>query len=186
MNIDIKIIEKHDSILNIIREPIQCLVNFDWHADYPRYREEIIDVDYFTKQIDSAWYEHNWVAVLASLGKVKEFTWIFPHDYDKEDVKVFESKSGDSIIHNKRFDPSMEIACQYLSLDMDFFGSRTPINWTPIQGRMELFREFLETLKADDITLIIAKSNQFVNYDVDKFLQDILTEILCKIKESNK
>lgn len=180
MNIDIKIIEKHDSILNIIRNPIPCLVNFDWHADYPRYGEEIIDVDYFTRQIDSVWYEHNWVAVLASLGNVKEFTWIFPHGYDKEDTKVFESKSGDSIVFNKKFDPSMEITCPYITLDMDFFGSRIPINWTPEEGRMELFKKFLGTLKASDITLIIAKSDQFVNYDADKFLQDMLTEILCK------
>ena len=181
MSIDIKIIEKHDSILNIIKDDIPCLVNFDWHADYPRYGEEIIDVDYFTRQIDSVWYEHNWVAVLASLGKVKEFTWIYPHvDYAEEDVKVFESKSGDSIIYNKMFDPSLEITCPYVTLDMDFFGSKIPVNWTPKEGRMELFKKFLGTLKANDITLIIAKSIQFVNYDVDKFLQDILTEILCK------
>lgn len=182
MNIDIKIIERHDSILNIIREPIQCLVNFDWHPDYPRYGEEIIDVDYFTKQIDSAWYEHGWVAVMASLGKVKEFTWIFPHDYDKEDVKVFESKSGDSIISNKKFEPSMNIECPIISIDMDFFGNRIPINWTPTQERMELFKELLGTLKARDVTLIISKSDRFVNYNVDEFLQEILTEILCKVK----
>lgn len=179
-DIDIKIIEKHDSILNIIRDPIPCLVNFDWHADYPRYGDEIIDIDQFARQVHPVWYEHNWVAILASLGKVKEFTWIFPHDYDKEDTKVFESKSGDSIIFNKKFDPSMEIICPYVTLDMDFFGSRTPVGWTPKEDRIELFREFLETLKAENITLIISKSDQFVNYDVDKFLQEILTEILCK------
>lgn len=179
-NIDIKIIEKHDSILNIIRNPILCLANFDWHADYPRYGAEVIDIDQFVLQIDPVWYEQNWMAVLASLGNVKEFTWIFPHDYDKEDTKVFESKSGDSIVFNKKFDSSIEINCPYITLDMDFFGSRTPINWVPKEGRMELFKKFLGTLKANDITLIIAKSDRFVNYDVDKFLQDILTEILCK------
>lgn len=125
-------------------------------------------------------YEQNWVSILASYGKVKEFTWIFPHDDDKEDVKVFESKSGDSITFNKRFDPSMEIMCPYITLDMDFFRSRTPINWTPKQGRMKLFEEFLSILKAENVTLIICKSVSWVNYDVDKFLQDILTEILCK------
>lgn len=187
MNINIKIIEKHDSILNIIREPIQCLVNFDWHADYPRYGEEIIDVDFFTRQIDPVWYEENWVAVLASFGIVKEFTWIFPRDlptYYEENTKVFESKSGDSIIFNKEFDPSLTIECPYITLDMDFFGSKTPIDWTPKQGRMELFKEVLGTLKTNDITLIISKSNRFVNYDVDKFLQEILTEMLCKRLES--
>lgn len=180
MNIDIKIIEKHDNILNIIRDPISCLVNFDWHPDYPRYSEDILDVDFFTRQIDPAWYQDNWVAVLASYGSVKEFTWIFPHDYDKEDTKVFESKGGDSIIFNKMFDPFMEIDCQYITIDMDFFGCRIPINWTPKEGRIKLFKDVLGTLKADDITLIICKSNSFVNYDVDKFLQEMLTYILCE------
>jgi len=173
-NIHIKIIEKHDNILNIIRNPIPCLVNFDWHADYLRYAEEVIDVDQFVLQLDPTRYEDNWIAVLASFGRVKEFTWIFPHDYDKEDIKVFESKSGDSIIFNKKFDPSMDINCPYITIDMDFFGSRIPINWTPKEGKMKLFKEVLGTLKANDIILIIAKSVQFVNYDVDKFLQEIL------------
>jgi hypothetical protein len=180
MNIDIKIIEKHDSILNIIRNPIPCLVNFDWHPDYSRYSEEVIDVDHIALNIDSVWYEHNWVAILASYGYVKEFTWIFPHDDDKEDIKVFESKAGDSIIFNKKFDPSMEIICPYVTIDMDFFGSKIPINWTPKEGRTKLLKDVLGTLKADDVTLIICKSNSFVNYDVDKFLQEMLTHILCK------
>ncbi len=185
MNINIKIIEKHDSILNIIRDDIPCLVNFDWHADYPLYGEEIIDIDYFTKQIDPAWYEENWVAVLASFGRVKEFTWIFPHDYAEEAIKVFESKSIDSIVYNRKFDPSMEITCPYVTIDMDFFGSRTPVDWTPTKGRMDLFKEVLRTLKSRDIMLILCKSDRFVNYDVDKFLQDILTEILCKNNAKN-
>ncbi len=183
MNIDIKIIERHDGILNIIRSPISCLVNFDWHSDYPRYSDEIIDVDHHTLNIDPAWYEYNWVSVLASYGYVKEFTWIFPHDDDKEDTKVFESKNGDSIIFNKKFNPSMEITCQYITIDMDFFGSRTPIDWTPKEGRMKLLIDVLGTLKSDNITLILCKSINFVNYDVDKFLQEMLTYILCKIKE---
>ena len=78
------------------------------------------------------------------------------------------------------FDPSLEITCPYVTLDMDFFGSKIPVNWIPKEGRMELFKKFLGTLKAENVTLIISKSIQFVNYDVDKFLQDILTEILCK------
>ncbi len=81
---------------------------------------------------------------------------------------------------NKRFDPSMEITCSYVTLDMDFFGSRIPINWTPKEGRMELFKQFLGTLKANNIKLIISISDRWVNYDVDKFLQEMLTEILCK------
>lgn len=73
----------------------------------------------------------------------------------------------------------MEITCPYVTLDMDFFGSRTPVNWSPKEGRLELFKEVLGTLKADNITLIISKSDQFVNYDADKFLQELLTEVLC-------
>ncbi len=178
--VDIKIIEKHDSILNIIRDQIPCLVNFDWHPDYPRHSEEVIDIDHLALNVDPTWYEHNWVAILASFGHVKEFTWIFPHDYDKEDTKVFESKGGDSIIFNKKFDPSMEITCQYVTIDMDFFGIRIPTNWTPKEERMKLLKEVLGTLKADETTLIICKSDRFVNYDVDKFLQEMLTYILCK------
>lgn len=177
-NVNIKIIKEHQDILDIIKGPIPCLVNFDWHADYPRYSEEVIDIDYFVKQIDTAWYEHNWLAVLASYGYVKEFTWIFDHDYDKEDVKVFGSKSGDSIIFNKKFNKDMEILCEYVTIDLDFFGCRTPVNWSP-KDRIELLRDTLRTLKADNVTLIISKSEQFVNYDVDKFLQGMLTEILC-------
>jgi hypothetical protein len=180
MSINIKIIEKHDGILNIITGPIACLVNFDFHSDYPQYSEDVIDIDQFCRNVDSAWYEHNWIAILASYGYVKEFTWIFPHDDAKEDIKVFESKAGDSIIFNKKFDPSMEITCQYITIDMDFFGSRTPINWTPKEGRMNLLKDVLRTLKSENITLIICKSNNFVNYGVDEFLQEMLTIILCK------
>jgi hypothetical protein len=177
-NINLKIIKKHDDILNIIKEPIPCLVNFDWHPDYPRYSEEVLDVDYFTSQIDPVWYEHNWVAVLATYGYVKEFTWIFNHDYDKEDIKVFGSKNGDSIIFNNKFNKDMEILCEYVTIDLDFFGSRTPVNWVPTD-RVELLRDTLKTLKADNVTLILCKSEQFVNYDVDKFLQGIFIELFC-------
>lgn len=177
-NVNVKIIKEHQDILNIIKEPIPCLVNFDWHADYPRYAEEVIDIDHFTLQFGPEWYEHNWVAVLASFGYVKEFTWIFAHDYDKEDVKVFQSKSGDSIVFNKKFNKDMEILCEYVTIDLDFFGCRTPVNWSP-KDRIELLRDTLRTLKADNVTLIISKSEKFVNYDVDKFLQGMLIELLC-------
>jgi hypothetical protein len=74
----------------------------------------------------------------------------------------------------------MEITCEYVTIDMDFFGSRTPINWTPKEGRMNLLKDVLRTLKSENTTLIICKSNNFVNYDVDEFLQEMLTFILCK------
>lgn len=67
--------------------------------------------------------------------------------------------------------------CDYIH---GFFGSRTPVNWTPKEGKMKLLKDVLGTLKSDDITLIICKSVNFVNYDVDKFLQEMLTYILCK------
>jgi hypothetical protein len=41
-------------------------------------------------------------------------------------------------------------------------------------------KEVLNVLRADNITLIISKSENFVNYDVDRFLQDMMIEILCK------
>lgn len=179
MIVDIKIIDTHDKIINIIRDPISCLINFDWHADYPRYAKEIIDIDQYILQIDPVWFEQNWIAILASYGLVKEFTWIFPHDYGEEDIKVFESKSGDSIIFNKKFDKDMKIECPYITIDMDFFGSRSPINWSP-KDKKELLKDVLNTLKAKEITLIISKTENWVNYDVDKFLQYMLTEILCK------
>ena len=109
---------------------------------------------------------------------MKEFTWIFDHDYDKEDIKVFQSNSGDSIIFNKKFNKDMEINCKYVTIDMDFFGCRTPINWSP-KDRYQLLKDFLKTLKAENITLIVSKSEHFINYDVDKFLQEMMTEILC-------
>lgn len=177
-NVNVKIIGKHHEILNIIKEPIHCLVNFDWHPDYPRYAEEVIDVDFFTLQVDPVWYEDNWVAILATYGYVKEFTWVFNHDYDVENTKVFGSKNGDSIIFNKKFNKDMKIFCEYVTIDLDFFGSRTPVNWSP-EDRIELLRDTLKTLKADNVTLILCKSDQFVNYDVDRFLQGILIELLC-------
>ncbi len=115
---------------------------------------------------------------MASYGYVKEFTWIFDHDYDKEDVKVFGSKSGDSIIFNKKFNKDMEILCECVTIDLDFFGCRTPVNWSP-EYRIELLRDTLRTLKAENITLIISKSEHFVNYDADKFLQGMLIGLLC-------
>ena len=63
---------------------------------------------------------------------------------------------------------------------MDFFGSKTPINWAPKEGRIELFKKFLGTLKANDITLIMSKSDRFVNHDVDQFLQNILSAKIMK------
>ena len=109
---------------------------------------------------------------------MKEFTWIFDHDYDKEDVKVLQSKSGDSIVFNKRFNKDMEIDCEVVTIDLDFFGCRTPVNWSP-KDRIQLLKETLGVLKADNVTLIISKSEQFVNYDVDRFLQSMMIEILC-------
>ena len=92
---------------------------------------------------------------------------------------MFQSKSGDSIIFNKKFNKDMEIGCGMITIDMDFFGSKTPVNWSP-KDKMESLKEVLNTLKADNITLVISKSEHFVNFDVDEFLQDMMVEILCK------
>lgn len=60
----------------------------------------------------------------------------------------------------------MEILCEYITIDLDFFGCRTPVNWSP-KDRIELLRDTLRTLKADNkadnVTLIISKSERFIN-----------------------
>ena len=176
-NMVIKIIERHDKILDIINERIDTLVNFDWHADYPLYSENIIDIDYFVKQIDPVWYEENWVAILASKGYLKNYIWIFDHDFAKsEEIKTLQSKNGYCNAHNMKFDKNMKLVYSWISIDMDFFGNKIPLNWSP-KDRMELLIDVFGTLYADDIILIISKSKRFVNYDVDKFLDEMIKHI---------
>jgi len=178
-NVTIIIIEKHGQILDIITQPIHSITSFDWHADYPMHGEYVIDADHYAKQIDPVWYDQNWAIILASRGLVKEYTWTFPHDYSNEDVKIFTSKNGECRVFNRRFNKDMKIYSQYVTIDLDFFGNKIPVNWNPgdDKDRMELMKDVLETLKAEDIIMIISKSNAYVNYDTDKFLQDMITEI---------
>ncbi len=66
----------------------------------------------------------------------------------------------------------MKINCQYITIDMDFFGSRIPIQWSP-KSRNELFKNVLKTIENKNATIIISKSKNYVNYDVDKFLKEL-------------
>lgn len=176
-NIIIKIIERHDKILDIINERIDTLVNFDWHADYPLYSENVIDIDYYAKQIDPVWYEENLVAILASKGYMKNYIWIFPHDFAKsEEIKVLKSKNGDCNAYNMKFDKNMKLVYSCISIDTDFFGNKIPVDWSP-KDRMELLKEVLGTLYANDIILIISKSKRFVNYDIDSFLEEMIKKL---------
>lgn len=54
-----------------------------------------------------------------------------------------------------------------ITIDMDFFGSKAPINWSP-KDRMESLKEVLNVLKAENITLVISKSdNPSKDSDID-------------------
>jgi hypothetical protein len=175
-NVKIVIIDKHDEILDIIREKIDYLVNFDWHADYPLYSESEIDIDYYAKQIDPVWYEENWVAILASRGYIENYIWIFPHDFSEPTAKILKSKNGNCDVINAKFDEHMKLSYSWISVDMDFFGSMVPVDWSP-EDRKQLMIDMLYTLKGDDITLIISLSRLYTNYDVDKFLVEMISEI---------
>lgn len=190
-NAKIIIVETHDKILDIITEKIDRLTNFDWHPDYPEYSESVIDIDFFVKQLDPVMYEENWVAVLASRGLVKEVTWIHPRCldpewidpksglcYDQDNLKIFESKYGNTVVFKRKFDKSIKISDNYITIDMDFFGSRSPVKYTP-PYRLQLLQDVLNTIdiNEEDIILIISLSRRWVNYDVDDFLKEMIIEI---------
>lgn len=177
-NIIVKIIDTHDKIIDIIDDPVN-MVNFDWHRDYPPYAEKVIDVDFFVKQIDPVYYDQNWAAVLASKGLLKNYYWVFPHDYAEPGFsQILRSKNGDCIAYNIKFDNKLRFNdIGYVSIDMDFFGNRKPVDWSPSIERMELLMNVLGTLKADDIMMIISISRNWVNYDVDKFLDEMIRQL---------
>ena len=175
-NVKIIIIDKHDEILDIIREKIDYLVNFDWHADYPVYSESEIDIDYYAKQIDPVWYEENWVAILASKGYIGNYIWVFPHDFAESTVKILKSKNGNCDVINAKFDKHMRFPYSWISIDMDFFGSRIPVDWSP-EDRKQLMMDVLSTLEADDITMVISISRLYTNYDAEKFLVEMISEM---------
>ena len=62
---------------------------------------------------------------------------------------------------------------------MDFFGTRAPFNWSP-KDRMGSFIDIIESITARNITMIIAKSELYVNYNVNEFLEDIIKEMYIR------
>lgn len=170
------IIETHDQILDIIKEPIGTLVNFDWHSDYPQYNLYMIDIDEHANMILRSYpeaLEDHWVTILASKGYINKFCWIFPHDYTDEVNNKFISRKGECDVYSKRFKKNMVVDSKWVTIDMDFFGCRIPVKWEP-KDRKELFENVLGTLhNVDDMTLVISKSRRYTNYDVDAFLRQV-------------
>lgn len=176
-NIKIKIVETHDEILCVINKPINTLINFDWHSGYPVYPDKILNIDQYDGQVDRTWCEHNWAVMLANKGYIKKYVWIFPHNYAKTTIKRFDGKNGNCEVYNIRLFDGMKTSCRFIIINMDFFGCKNPIKWEP-EDRNKLLKDILNSLNAkDDLTLIISKSKSYVNYDVDEFLQDVMTEI---------
>lgn len=170
------IVETHDQILDIINEPIGTLINFDWHADYPQYNLYMIDIDEHANMILRSYpeaLEDHWVTILVSRGYINKFCWIFPHDYADEVTKKFVSRKGDCDVYSKRFKEDMVVRSKWVTIDMDFFGSKIPVKWEP-KNRKELFEKVLGTLcDTDDMTLVISKSRRYTNYDVDAFIRQV-------------
>jgi len=178
-DIKLKIIESHEEILNIIDKPIGTIVNFDWHSDYPLYQEKIFDADsYSSMVIDSypAWLDSNWVPVLISKGYLSQYIWFYPHDCAKDEVKISKSKNGDCLTYNIRFNRRTKLSYKHITIDMDFLGCKIPMYWSP-DNRKQLFMDILGCMNARNVTLIISKSKRYINYDIDKFLRDIMKDI---------
>lgn len=178
-NIRLKVIESHEDILNIIDKNIGTLMNFDWHADYPLYPDKIFDADAYSNMIlnnHAIWLNNNWVPVLVNRGFVSKYIWMYPHECAKDDIKKFKAKKGDCEVYSIKFHGKTKIPYKCITIDMDFFGTRVPFNWSP-KDRRELFIDVLESLTARNLMMIIAKSNHYVNYDVEKFLEDMTKEM---------
>ncbi len=181
-NIKLKIIESHDEILNVINKNIGTLINFDWHADYPIYPDVIFDADTYSNTILSNygnWLDQNWVPILISKGFMDKYIWIFHHDCAKSEIKKFKSRKGDCEVYNIRFQGKVRIPYKFVTIDADFFGCKIPFDWN-CENKGELFSNILESLTARNITMIISRSEKYVNYDVDKFL-DEMTEDMSRI-----
>lgn len=183
-NIKLKIVDSHEDILNIIDKNVGTLINFDWHADYPSYPEKIFDVDSYSDMIlknnQSIWLNNNWVPVLISKGFVNKYIWMYPHECAKDEIKRFKAKKGDCEVYSIKFQGKIKLPYKFITIDMDFFGTRVPFNWNP-KDRRELFIDMLESLTARNLTMIIAKSNHYVNYNVDKFLDDMKREMYERV-----
>jgi hypothetical protein len=181
-NIKLKIIESHDEILDIIDRNIGTLVNFDWHADYPTYPDIVLDADIYSNTILNnygSWLDQNWVPILISKGFMEKYVWLFPHECAKSEIKKFKSKKGDCEIYNIRFQGKAKIPYRYITICADFFGCKVPFNWS-CNDKGELFANVIESLTARNVTMVISKSVKYVNYDVEKFLEEMKNEMLRK------
>src|SRR3990167_7189791 len=178
-NVKLKLIESHGEILDIIDKNVGTLVNFDWHSDFPLYPEVIFDADVYSNMIlknDDVWLDNNWVPMLVSRGYMCKYIFMYPHNCTKDDVKMFKAKKGDCEVYSIKFQNRTKIPYKCITVDMDFFGTRIPFNWSP-RDRMGLFIDVFESLNARNITMIIAKSADYVNYNVEEFLEDIIKEM---------
>lgn len=178
-NVKLKIIESHGEILDVIDKNVGTLVNFDWHSDFPLYPEVIFDADAYANMVaknHNVWSNNNWVPMLVSRGHICKYIFIYPHDCAKDDIKMFKAKKGDCEVYSIKFQNRIKLPYKYVTIDADFFGTRMPFNWSP-KDRMELFIDVFESLTARNITLVISKSEHYVNYNVEKFLEDIINEM---------
>ena len=178
-NIKLKIIESHEEILDVINKNIGTLVNFDWHSDFPLYPEVIFDADEYSNMIlknSNVWLDNNWVPILVSRGYICKYIFMYPHECGKDDIKKFKAKKGDCEVYCIKFQNRTKIPYKYITIDMDFFGTRVPFNWSP-KDRMGLFIDILESITTRSITMIIAKSEHYVNYNVGEFLEDMTNEM---------
>ncbi len=178
-NVKLKIIESHEEILDVIDKNVGTLVNFDWHSDFPLYPETIFDVDDYSTMIlknSNIWLNYNWVPVLVSRGYLCKYIFMYPHECAKDDIKKFRCKKGDCEVYSIKFQNRVKLPYKYITIDADFFGTKVPFNWSP-KDRMGLFTDVFESLTARNITMIIAKSEHYVNYDVEEFLEDVTNDM---------
>lgn len=184
-NVKLKIVESHEEILNIIDEKVGTLVNFSCRAGYPIYPEKIfdisIDVDIFSRMfvesrmIWSEWLDNNWVPLLTDKGYIDKYIWMYPHDCAKDEIKKFMTQKGSCEVYNIRFHKT-KIPYSFVVVGMEFFGCKVPVNWSPIDRR-GLLINLLESLTARDINMIISKSANYVNYNIENFLDEMKVEL---------
>ena len=178
-NIKLKIIESHEEILDVIDKNVGTLVNFDWHSDFPLYPEAIFDADMYSNMVlknSNVWLDNNWLPILVNRGCINKYLWFYPHDCGKDEIKKFKAKKGDCEVYSIKFQNRTKIPYKCITIDMDFFGTRTPFNWNP-NDRMGLFIDVIESITARNVMMIIAKSEHYVNYDVKEFLEDMINEM---------
>jgi hypothetical protein len=182
-HIRLKVVDSHEELLNIIDKNVGTLVNFDWHSDYPPCPEKIFDTDSYSNMVMNnyyTWLDNNWVPILISKGFVSKYLWMYPHECAKDDIKKFKAKKGDCEVYNIKFQGKTKLPYKCITIDANFFGTRVPFNWSP-KDRRELFIDVLESLTARNLTLIIAKSIHYVNYDVERFLEDMTEEMSRRV-----